>query len=344
MNPLRVGLVGLGRISDRHIKAIQAQPKLFELVAVCDTNEERLRSLATSLKAEPYRRFEVLVENAQLDLVSLCTPSGLHAQQTIAAAQKGLHVITEKPMATRWKDGVRMVEACDQNQVNLFVVKQNRLNSTLQALKRAISQNRFGKIFYVVANVFWSRPQTYYDSDSWRGTWEFDGGALMNQASHYVDLLDWLVGPVESVQAQTATLARHIEVEDTAAVILKWRSGPLGTINVSMLSFRQNLEGSLTILGENGTVRVGGIALNKILHWEFADETADDAVFKETGYSTDSVYGFGHELYYKNVGYSLRGDEAPVASGREGLRSLELLVASYLSARRSERVILPLEY
>ena len=160
---------------------------------------------------------------------------------------------------------------------------------------------RFGRIYMVTINVFWSRPQSYYDSAPWRGTWEFDGGAFMNQASHYVDLVDWLIGPVESVQAYVATLARNIQVEDTATVGVRWRSGALGSVNVTMLTYPKNLEGSITIIGETGTVRVGGVAVNEIQHWEFDEPEPEDEQVKAASYETTSVYGFGHPLYYDNV-------------------------------------------
>ena len=228
--------------------------------------------------------------------------------------------------------------------VHLFVVKQNRRNATLQLVKRAVEKRRFGRIYMVNINVFWTRPQSYYDSAPWRGTWEFDGGAFMNQASHYVDLLDWLIGPVESVQAYTATLARNIQVEDTGVVSIRWRTGALGSMNVTMLTYPKNLEGSITIIGEKGTVRVGGVAVNKIEHWEFADADPDDEKVEQASYETTSVYGFGHPLYYDNVIKSLRGEAAPDTDGREGLHSLEILIATYLSARDGRRVALPLEY
>jgi UDP-N-acetyl-2-amino-2-deoxyglucuronate dehydrogenase len=276
--------------------------------------------------------------------VALCTPSGLHPEQAIQVARAGRHVMTEKPMATRWNDGLQMVRACDEAGVHLFVVKQNRRNATLQLLKRAVEKGRFGRIHMVTINVFWSRPQSYYDSAKWRGTWEFDGGALMNQASHYVDLADWLIGPVESVQAYVATLARNIQVEDTATVGIRWRSGALGSINVTMLTYPKNLEGSITMIGEKGTVRIGGVAVNDVQNWEFADSDPDDEAIKSASYETTSVYGFGHPLYYDNVIKALRGEAEPETDGREGLRSLELLIASYLSARDGRRVALPLEY
>jgi UDP-N-acetyl-2-amino-2-deoxyglucuronate dehydrogenase len=196
----------------------------------------------------------------------------------------------------------------------------------------------------VAVNVFWQRPQSYYNQDSWRGTWEFDGGALMNQASHYVDLLDWLVGPVESLSASTATLGRNIEVEDTAALQLRWRSGALGTMAVTMLTYPKNLEGSITLLGETGTVRIGGPAVNKIEQWAFADESPDDAEVEQASYATTSVYGFGHPPYYANVLDALQGKAEALCDGREGLRSLELLIGAYRSARDGRPVHLPLDY
>jgi UDP-N-acetyl-2-amino-2-deoxyglucuronate dehydrogenase len=237
-----------------------------------------------------------------------------------------------------------MVAAADAAGVRLFVVKQNRRNATLQLLKRSVEKKRFGRLYMVNLNVFWTRPPDYYRSAKWRGTWEFDGGAFMNQASHYVDLLDWIVGPVESLQAYTATLARDIEVEDTGVISLRWRNGALGSMNVTMLTYPRNMEGSITILGENGTVRVGGVAVNEIQQWEFATPDPDDAFVADASYQTTSVYGFGHPLYYDNVIKVLQGEAEPEVDGREGLKSLEVLVAAYQSARDGRRVALPLEY
>jgi UDP-N-acetyl-2-amino-2-deoxyglucuronate dehydrogenase len=285
-----------------------------------------------------------MLADTQADCVVLASPSGLHSAQTIRVAETGRHVMTEKPMATRWQDGLAMVRACDAADVRLFVVKQNRRNRTLQMLKQAIEARRFGRIYMVSINVFWSRPQSYYDGAKWRGTWEFDGGAFMNQASHYVDLLDWLVGPVESVMAYTGTLARRIEVEDTGVAALKWRNGAMGTISVTMLTYPKNLEGSITILGETGTVRIGGVAVNEIQHWEFESSHEMDGKVTDANYETTSVYGFGHPLYYDNVIRTLRGEAEAETDGREGLRSLELLIALYKSARDGRRINLPLEY
>jgi UDP-N-acetyl-2-amino-2-deoxyglucuronate dehydrogenase len=341
---IRIAVVGCGRIAANHFQSIAAHRDELELVAVCDNDPKTLGAMQQQHGVAGFASLAELLKEVRPDVVALCTPSGLHPQQAILAARAGCHVITEKPMATRWSDGLQMVRECDEADVHLLVVKQNRRNSTLQLLKRALERRRFGRIYMVTLNVFWSRPQSYYDSAKWRGTWEFDGGALMNQASHYVDLVDWLIGPVESVQAYVATLARNIQVEDTATVGVRWRSGALGSINVTMLTYPRNVEGSITIIGEHGTVRVGGVAVNEIQHWEFAESDADDDTVRSASYQTASVYGSGHIAYYANVVKVMRGQAEPETDGREGLRSLELLIASYLSARDGRRVALPLEY
>lgn len=341
---VRFALVGCGRIAKNHFASVEAHSERCELVDVCDTDPAALAAAVEKTGARGHGSLDDLLAHTDADCVVLATPSGLHPKQAIAIARAGRHVMTEKPMATRWKDGLAMVQACDEAGVRLLVVKQNRGNATLQLLKRAIEERRFGRIYMVNLNVFWTRPQAYYDSSDWRGTWELDGGAFMNQASHYVDLLDWLIGPVASVQAMTSTLSRAIQVEDTGVLNIRWRSGALGSMNVTMLTYPKNLEGSITILGETGTVKVGGVAVNEIQHWEFADEREYDQQIDQANYATDSVYGFGHPLYYDNAIRVLRGEAAPDTDGREGLTSLEVLIAAYISARDGRTVSLPLEY
>lgn len=341
---IKVAVVGCGRISKNHFGAITQHDDRLELVAVCDNDPKALNAAMDEYKVKGYSSLKELLEFSDADAVVICTPSGMHPEQAIQIARSGRHVITEKPMATRWEDGLRMVRECDAAGVRLFVVKQNRRNATLQLLKKAIDQGRFGKIYMANLNVFWTRPQDYYDQAKWRGTWEFDGGALMNQASHYVDLLHWMVGPVQSIHAMTATLERDIEAEDTAAMNIRWRNGALGSVSVTMLTYPKNLEGSITILGEKGTARIGGVAVNEIQEWQFEDQRPEDEEIKKASYETTSVYGFGHPLYYDNVINVLRGEEEPETDGRQGLGSLELLIAAYRSARDGSVVNLPLEY
>lgn len=341
---IKVAIVGCGRISSKHFEAIFNHKSDMDLVAVCDINSKIVNEHAKKYSVPGYTNLKNMLDVGFLDMVILCTPSGLHAEQTKLAASYKVHVITEKPMATRWRDGLQMVKACDNSGVRLFVVKQNRFNSTLQLLKQAILDRRFGDIHIVHVNVFWSRAQSYYDQGcGWRGTWEFDGGATMNQASHYIDLLDWLVGPVEKVHAFMST-TREIEVEDTAVLNIKWRNGALGSVSVTMLAYPENIEGSITILGSKGSVRIAGVAVNKIELWQFEDVKEYDNLVYSSNYQTNSVYGFGHSAYYKNVIDVLRGIAEPQTSGRQGLKSLEILIAAYMSARDNKTISLPLEY
>jgi UDP-N-acetyl-2-amino-2-deoxyglucuronate dehydrogenase len=340
----RVVLVGCGRISERHFDAIAGQPTL-QLVAVCDEVPERARAAGEKQGVPSFTKMETMLEQVPADVAVICTPSGLHPRHGILAARKGLHVIVEKPIATRLEEADALVKACDAANVTLFVVKQNRLNPAIQLLKRSLDLGRFGRIYLANTTVRWNRPQSYYDAAPWRGTWEFDGGAFMNQASHYVDMIQWLVGPVASVSAKTATLARRIESEDTGVAVLTFRSGALGTIEVTMLTYPKNLEGSITILGEHGTVKVGGTALNRIATWEFAErheEIDREAEAMKSAADPLSVYGSGHRPYYENVVRVLRGEEVPGTDGREGRKSLELILGIYESARTSREVTLPL--
>lgn len=335
MSKIRFCIVGCGRISDRHMAALKELSADCTIEAVCDTDQSALDKAQQMTGARlTFSNYEEMLKSPDIDAVSLCTPSGLHAEQACQAARAKKHVVTEKPMATRLEDGQRMFDECKKNQVSLFVVKQNRLNPTVQELKKAIDQGRFGKIYLVNCNVFWCRPQSYYDQAPWRGTWALDGGAYMNQASHYVDLLRWLIGPLESVCALTSTLARKIEAEDTGVVALKWKSGALGSMNVTMLMHDKNYEGSITVIGEKGTVRLGGLAANQILTWEFSDNKPGEAEeMAKKSYEISSVYGNSHFPFYQNVIATLKGHTKAFVTGEDGLQSLSLLSAIYKSAK-----------
>jgi UDP-N-acetyl-2-amino-2-deoxyglucuronate dehydrogenase len=337
----KIALVGCGRISKNHFEAIDKIDGL-ELVAVSDSDAERAKQAGTEWKVPYFTSYEQMLAECKADIVTIATPSGLHPEQGVAAAKAGKHVVMEKPMAISLSGADSLVRACDKAGVQLFVVKQNRLNPPVQLLKRAVDRNRFGRIYMASCTVHWARPQEYYDQAPWRGTWEFDGGAFMNQASHYVDLIQWLMGPVESVMAKTATLARRIETEDSGIAILKFRSGALGSIQVTMLAYPRNLEGSLTILGEKGSAKIGGTAVNKIEHWEFAEYDDDDKLVETANTSPPNVYGLGHQGYYRNVLAVLRGEAKPDTDGRAGRKSLELILGIYESAKTGREIPLPL--
>ncbi len=339
---IKLGLIGCGRISKNHFESIK-EIENAEFVTCCDILEDRAKEACEKYNLKSYYTdYKEMLDKEELDAVSICTPSGIHPQIGIEVAKHNIHVITEKPMAININDADALIKACDEYKVHLFVVKQNRLNSTMQLLKKAVDKNRFGKIYMVQSNVFWTRPQHYYDMAKWRGTWEFDGGAFMNQASHYVDALYWLIGNVDSVMAETSTMERNIEAEDTGSVIIKFRNGVIGTMNVTMLTYPKNFEGSITILGEKGTVKIGGVAINKVEKWDFEDYDDDDKLIEESNYNPPNIYGFGHIPYYQNVIDVLSGKCEPSTDGRCGRKSLEIIQALYMSAREGSKVSLPL--
>ena len=341
--PLRLVVVGCGRISERHFEAIHEHPDCT-LVGVADEVGDRVSTASEKYGVPGFTSYAGMLKETEADVAVICTPSGMHPRHGIMAAQQGLHVICEKPMATRLEEADDLVKTCDEAGVYLFVVKQNRLNPGIQLLKRAIDQGRFGRLYMASVRVFWNRPQSYYDAAPWRGTWEFDGGAFMNQASHYVDLVQWLMGPAESVSAKIATLSRHIETEDTGVAIVRFRSGALGVLEVTMLTYPRNLEGSITVIGEKGTVQIGGTALNRVEQWQFAEYHDDDREAEALRITPDplSVYGSGHRPYYDNVVKVIRGEAAPGTDGREGRKSLELILGIYESARTGRDIPLPL--
>jgi UDP-N-acetyl-2-amino-2-deoxyglucuronate dehydrogenase len=339
--PFRVALVGCGRISRNHFEAL-ARIDGLTLTAVADVVDERAREAGERWGVPWFTSYDELLKQAACDAVAICTPSGLHPQHGIAAARAGKHVISEKPMAITLSAADDLVRACDAAGVHLFVVKQNRLNPPVQLVKRAIDRGRFGRIYMANCTVRWTRPQEYYDQAPWRGTWEFDGGAVMNQASHYVDLVQWLVGPVETVMAKTATLARRIEAEDSGVALFRFRNGALGAMEVTMLTYPKNLEGSITILGEKGSVKIGGTAVNRVEQWLFSEYDDDDKLVEGASTNPPNVYGFGHEAYYRNVLAVLRGQARPDTDGRAGRKSLELILGIYESAKTGREVPLPL--
>ncbi|EFQ24236.1 oxidoreductase domain protein [Aminomonas paucivorans DSM 12260] len=330
---LRIALVGCGRISKNHIEAIEAlrQEGKAQLVGVCDLLSDRAEAAAAvaGSPCRPFTDYATMLREVECDLVSLCTPSGLHPRHAIQAARAGRHVLSEKPLGTSLAAVDEAIRVCDEAGVLYMEVKQNRLNPPIRLLRRALEAGRFGRLHMITANVFWTRPQEYYDQAPWRGTWEFDGGCLSNQAAHYVDMVQWMGGSVEQVFALSSTLGRRIEAEDTITVGLKFRSGAIGSINVSVLTYPRNLEGSITVMGERGTVRVGGVAMNRIEQWQFADDDVMDQQVKSVGYEPKSVYGSGHKFVYENVLNAAVGVEAKVVNAREGRKTVELIEGVY---------------
>lgn len=338
---IRLALVGCGRISRNHLDGIKQNIDSIELVALCDRNIERAEKAAVEFGTKYYSDLTELIAKEKPDIISLATPNGIHAQQAIQISNAGIDVITEKPMALSWQDSINMIEAAKKNNSRLFVIHQNRFNDTIQAVWQALQKRRFGKLYMITSNVFWQRSQEYYDKDaSWHGTKELDGGAFMTQASHYVDLMQWIAqSEPNKVYARLATLARNIETEDTGAATIEWKNGILGSINMTVLTYPKNFEGSVTILGENGTVRIGGVAMNEIQHWEFSDKLPEDEGITEKNYATNSVYGYGHSRYYENAIKVLKGEANALIDGEEAQKSLKILCAIYDSHEQNKPII-----
>ncbi len=356
---IKLALVGCGYVSQKHLKAILYHQKHLELKAICDNDTEKLKVIKFKLLFDlGYKQNKVneitFLKNYQdlinlikkdkffVDIIILCTPSGLHVKEAIAASEVGMNVITEKPMALSLDDGIKMVRKFNEKKLNLFVVKQNRFNDALILLKKQIDTGKFGNISVVSVNVFWHRSQKYYDNDSWRGTKLLDGGALINQASHYVDLLIWLFGEVKTIFAQNSTLGRSIEVEDTSLLQFEYVNGTLGNMAITMLTYKENYEASITIIGQNGTVRIGGKALDKIDYWSFSDQNSYENNFQIINEYKKNIPYQGHIPYYQSIIDFYRGSNKEVIDGKEGLKSLEFIEASYLSAKNRKVVKLPL--
>lgn len=329
---IKFALLGASKISSQHLQAFKNLENESELVDVCDNNPKALELISSSTSAYLHNNFESMLSETKANCIVVTTPNGMHAEHAIMAAKAGYDVVIEKPMAIQLSQAEKMLKVFSDENKKLFVVKQMRFLKSLQLLKRAISENRFGKIFYIGSNVFWTRPQDYYDSAKWRGTWEMDGGgALMNQAIHYIDLMQWLGGQVKEIQAINETLERNIEAEDTSLNLLKFKSGALGSSNVTMLTYPKNLETTITVLGEKGTVKVGGSNLNYIDTWLFQDEKDYDPevhkIFEQEA---------GHTSFYRDVINSLKNNTQPEVDGNEALKSLKIVLASYQSSKEKK--------
>ncbi|MCL2085208.1 MAG: Gfo/Idh/MocA family oxidoreductase [Oscillospiraceae bacterium] len=329
----KIALVGCGRISAKHIEAIEKlkNESLAEIIACCDPKKERAEEAAQKTNSIAYTNYKTMLSEIRrdCDLVSICTHAGLHTSQAIEAAEAGVNILSEKPQGCTLKSCDAAIKAADEAGIHYLVIKQNRFNPTIKLLRRAFEAERFGRVYMILANVLWTRPQSYYSAEKWRGTYEFDGGCLSNQSSHYVDLVQWFGGSVENVIAESSTQKIRMEAEDTISVVIKFRNGSIGNINATILTYPKNLEGSLTILGDRGTVRVGGIALNKIAHWEFDSKHEMDDELQTVDTQHDSVYGSGHLPYYRHTLNVLSGKEEAVCTAREARKTVELIQMAY---------------
>ena len=339
---LRVGLMGCGRIAHRHAELLGAGHIVgATLCAVCDVKPERTMTFSSKFGIASYTDAKRMILAEDLDILVILTPSGMHADNVIGLSKYVKNIVVEKPMSLKINDAEKMLEATKASGTKLFVVKQNRYNIPIIQVRRALDQGRFGKLIMGTIRVRWCRDQSYYDQDSWRGTWEFDGGVLANQASHHLDLLTWMMGDVLSVHAYSTKALANIEAEDTAVAVIKFKSGALGTIEATTATRPKDLEGSLSIIGSEGSVEISGFAVNRIRHWNFLKEKKIDkdikTIFSE---NPPNVYGFGHKSYYESVVKSINENIMYAVDGESGLKSLKLLHAIYHSIENGKEVFM----
>jgi UDP-N-acetyl-2-amino-2-deoxyglucuronate dehydrogenase len=336
MEKLKFAIIGCGRIAERHAEQIN---RLATLQAVCDNVESHALSFEKKYGSRVYTDYEKLLSSeSDLDIVSVCTPNGLHAEHSIRAFRRGLHVLCEKPMAISVFDCGEMIKEAEKANRRLFVVKQNRYNPPVRAIKEAIDENRLGKILSIQLNCFWNRDVNYYSKSDWKGTKKLDGGTLFTQYSHFIDLLYWMFGDVKRVESITRNLNHEkiIEFEDTGVVILEFYNGIIGTINYTVNSFGKNLEGSLTIFGANGTVKIGGQYLNELEYQNIKDYNITDLPPGNPPNNYGQYVGSmsNHDKVYENVIDVLINKGIIGTNGFEGLKTVEIIDKIYTAAGR----------
>jgi len=332
-NKIRFAIIGSGRIAERHAEHIRNKGVL---VAVCDVVKEKADKLAAASGAKAYYAVEDMLQQEKgIDVVSICSPNGLHARHSIAALNAGFHVLCEKPMAISVKDCGEMIQAAEKSNRRLFAIKQNRYNPPVAAVKKLVEEGRLGRINSVQLNCFWNRNEDYY-KNSWKGTLALDGGTLFTQFSHFIDLLYWIVGDVEKVQALTGNFTHRgiIEFEDTGAIILQFTNGAIGTINYTVNSFQKNMEGSLTLFGDKGTVKIGGQYLNELEYQCIEGYKIENLPEgnKPNNYGTYVGSMSNHDKVYDNIIDVLQNNAAITTSAFEGLKTVEIIEKIYKSA------------
>ncbi len=346
---MKYALIGCGRISPNHI--IAAQNNGLDIVAICDVKKDNAEDKLIKFEIEScntsiYENYKDLLANENPDLVAIATESGKHASIAIDCINAGCNVIIEKPIALSIEDANAIIEAGRNKGVLVCACHQNRFNKSIQEIRKALDKKRFGRLLYGTAHIRWARDHEYYDRASWRGTWEQDGGALMNQCIHDIDLLRWMMGDeIDTVYGMTDRLMHpYIEAEDLGIAVIRFKNGSYGIIEGTTNVYPRNLEETLYIFGEKGTVKAGGEAVNIIEEWKFSDYFGDEErVKKECSENPPNVYGFGHTKLYKNVINAIEGKEELLVDGEAGKRALELVLAIYKSAAEGKAVRLPLK-
>lgn len=349
MNKLKYALIGCGRISPNHIAAVLANQDKLDLVAICDVDTERLDYIQNEFKLDGVNRYtdyKKMLEENILDLVAIATNSGAHAEIAIDCIKAKANIIIEKPIALSLEDADKIGKLADEYGVKVSACHQNRFNKSIQKIRSAVEEKRFGKLFHATAHIRWNRGEDYYSQAKWRGRWDDDGGALMNQCIHNIDLLRWMMGDeITEVFAYTDRLCHdYIQAEDLGMALVRFKNGSYGIVEGTTNVYPKNLEETLYIFGETGTVKAGGKSVNIIEEWRFADEKGNEAdIKKEFSENPPNVYGFGHTPLYVDVIDAINNNRAPYVDFKAGRNALELVLAIYKSAAEGVPVKLPLQ-
>jgi predicted dehydrogenase len=353
MKKLKFAIVGCGRISYKHVEALVANKKEAILVATCDVirenaeakKKEYVEKLQQETEVSVYTDYKEMIENEDIDVVTIATESGYHAKIAMVCMKNKKHVIVEKPIALSIEDADNMIKCAKDNNVKLCVSHQNRFNKSIKQLRAAVEDDRFGRLVNGTARILWNRNMKYYEQAPWRGTWKLDGGTLMNQCIHNIDLLQWMMGgEVDTVYAQCDTFLRDIEAEDFGAVVIRFKNGSIGIVEGTACVYPKNLEETLSVFGESGTVCIGGVAVNKIETWRFADnKDNEEDILKAQEGDPDSVYGFGHTPLFKDMIEAINDNREPLISGEEGKKGMSIILAAYKSRLTGMPVKFPLE-
>lgn len=335
MSKLKFAIIGCGRISYKHVEALINNKEEAELIAVCDLIEEkavdRKKQYETTIKdvnIKVYTDYIEMLKNEDIDVVTIATESGYHGKHAIDCLNNNTHVLIEKPMALSIEDADHVIALAKEKGKKVCISHQNRFNPPIQKLRRAIEEGRFGKIINGTARILWTRDDNYYKQAPWRGTKELDGGTLMNQCIHNIDLLQWMMGSeVERIHSERGTFLRDIEMEDFGAILIRFKNRSIGIVEGSACVYPKNLEETLSIFGERGTVVIGGLAVNEIKVWQFADERDYDN--EDESVKIDNVYGEGHTPLYKDFIDAIKEDREPLINGKEGKKAIEIILKAY---------------
>ena len=338
MKILNISYIGCGRIFKKHYDAYYKNRKYFNIDAVCDLKTDKIKKINLSKKIKVFNSIDKLLQNTNSDLYIILTPSGYHFNHITKVGRLKKNILIEKPAVMNFIQSIKLKNFVKKNKINLFVVKQNRFNPAIVKLKETINKKRFGKIFLITVRVRWKRDDTYFKLDKWRGSWKLDGGVLANQASHHIDLMTWLLGDVDSVYAKADKINKITKASDTVAAIIDFKNGATGILEATTAIQPENLEGSISVLGEKGSVEIGGFAVSKIIQWKFNKKDKSDKKINNYSFLNKNVYGFGHVKLYTEIYKALNRKKNNAVKYLDSMKTIKLIDKLYASSELNRKI------